>query len=151
MSKRVLLLVLVILVSTMELPAASAKRPVVIISAAQAKNFGLPNESPFWTPTQKQISLLESLLPLFLKSNPPKYDKPVSNPLDYGCQYVGVTKNGEKLIFLNAFCPSFIAETSNKYWFKQRVMVLDGGSCFFHVYFNPRTNKFSGLQYNGVA
>lgn len=126
---------------------AEKKNPVIIFTAAQAQKFGYPQESPFWTPTRRQISLLESQLLTYLKLNPPKYGSPVLAPLNYGRQYLGVTKGDRKVIFLNAFCETGSSDS----WREELVMVEDGGSCYFQVYFDPETRKFLELQYNGMA
>ncbi|MDD5302230.1 MAG: hypothetical protein PHS14_03900 [Elusimicrobia bacterium] len=129
----------------------AVERTAIIFSAAKASKSGAPNEFPFWTPTRRQIALLESLLPSYLKSNPPESDTPVSKPLEYGRQYVGVTKDGRKLIFLNAFCTSYTSRRSKKHLQERLVMADDGGSCFFQVYFDPQIQQFLNLEYNGLS
>lgn len=144
--RRFLSLVTLCLITLSHSWLVSAKNnPVIIFSAEQASQVIAPNEPPFWTPTAKQIVLLESLLASHLKSKPPRNGKPVLKPLEYSRQYIGVTKNGHKLIYLNAFCSQI------KGWHERFVMVLDGGSCYFQVYFDLAGQKFSELQYNGNA
>ena len=122
----------------------------VIFAAEEAERIGhiFTQEAPFWTPTDDQVKELESLLPKYLKSHPPIDDKPVGDFLEYGRQYFGVTKNDRRLIYLNAFCkPSRFGPR----WQKEIILVIDGGSCYFQVYFDPNKKEFIGLHYNGQA
>ncbi len=122
----------------------------VIFSAEEAGRIGyiFGGKAPFWKPTDNQVQELESLLPKYLNSHPPVNDKPVGNFFEYGRQYFGVTKNGRRSIYLNAFCkPSRF----DPRWQKEIIVVEDGGSCCFQVYFDPATKEFIDLRYNGQA
>jgi hypothetical protein len=122
----------------------------VIFSAEETKRIGYDcgGAPPFWTPTDDQVQELESLLPKYLKSYPPIDDEAVGNCFEYGHQYFGVTKNGRRLIYLNAFCkPSRF----DPRWQKEMIVVRDGGSCYFQVYFDPAEKEFINLRYNGQA
>jgi len=120
----------------------------IVFAAEEAEKLSfLKNEAPFWTPTFDQIRELELLLLKYLEAHPPIDDQPVMNFNEYGRQYMGVTKNHRRLIYLNAFCdPSSFDER----W-KELIRVKDGGSCFFQVYFDPVKREFIDLQYNGQA
>jgi hypothetical protein len=131
--------------------SAGKDETVVVFSADQAKGLALEDAGPYWTPTAQQIEKLESRLAAYLAANPPQDGHPVINILEYGRQYVGVTRAGKKAIFLNAFCPSYLSLAKDKSWLKELVQVEDGGSCFFQVYFDPESSEFSALLYNGVA
>ena len=121
----------------------------VIFSGVDAQHeTQLKDLSPFWTPTKGQIAELERLIESFIKSHPAEDGRTV-NLSEYGRQYYGVTRDGKKAIYLNAFCsPTILGE---KKWKKEMVFVLDGGSCFFQVFYDPTEKAFSGLRYNGVA
>ena len=103
---------------------------------------------PFWTPAFDQVQELESLLPEHLAAHPPVDDKGVINFNEYGRQYIGVTRNHRKLIYLNAFCQP---HRFGQRWEKEPVLVKDGGSCYFQVYFDPAKKEFVDLHYNGQA
>jgi len=125
---------------------------IVIISKDDSANEEylkhLGVEAPFWTPTKDQITELEKLIVPFLKNHPPEHEREV-NLSGYGRQYYGVTKGGKKFIFLNAFCdPKSFDEHLKR---KAMVVVMDGGSCYFQVFFDPIKKEFSDLGYNGVA
>jgi hypothetical protein len=36
-------------------------------------------------------------------------------------------------------------------WLNRLVFVMDGGQCFFNVWYNTTTHEFSDLQVNGFA
>lgn len=59
----------------------------------------------------------------------------------YKYQY---TKEGEK-IYINAFCDSWEKRNLNN----ELVIVKDGGSCYFRINYNLKTEKFSKLYVNG--
>ena len=107
-----------------------------------------PGGGPFWTPTLDQVEALESLLPDYLRLHPPRDDRPIERVFDYGRQYYGVTRNGQSVIYVNAFChPEGFAPQ----WKKDIIVVKDGGSCYFQGYFDPLKKQFVGLRYNGQA
>lgn len=122
----------------------------IIFSAEDTEKIGyiFGGEAPFWTPTKDEVQELEAMLPKYLKLHPPIDDKPVKSVLEYGLQYFGVTIKDQKLIYLNAFCnPSKFDHR----WEKEFILVRDGGSCYFQVYFNPASKEFIHLHYNGQA
>ena len=122
---------------------------LVIFTARETeKIFHHIDGPPFWTPTLDQVRELESLLPQYLAAHPPIDDKPVINFSEYGRQYIGVTKDRRKLIYLNAFCRP---QRFGQKWEKEAVLVKDGGSCYFQIYFDPAEKEFIGLRYNGQA
>ncbi len=94
-----------------------------------------------WTPTKKQVALIEERLPKLLKDNPTD-DKKVVDLGSYKRQYYGEIVNGKKLIFLNAMCSDYSG------WNEKYVLVFGGGSCYFGVYFNPKTSEFLEFMYN---
>ena len=65
----------------------------------------------------------------------------------YTFQYQGQEESGKKFVFVNAFC------VNDKRWKlnKKMVLVLDGGTCFFNVKYDPEKNQFFGLTINGEA
>ena len=106
------------------------------------------DEVSFWTPTPDDIEELESLLSQHLRMHPPIDDRPVRDVFEYGRQYCGVTRKGRKLVYLNAF---FHPERFAPRWKKDMIVVQDGGSNYFQVYFDPVRKEFIDLSYNGRA
>jgi hypothetical protein len=120
----------------------------IIFSSEETKGLNIfLGEAPFWTPAVDQVQELESLLVKYLQAHLPIDDEPVRNLSEYGRQYFGVTIKDRKVIYLNAFCnPSRFDQ-----WKKKMVLVDDGGSCYFQVYFDPARKEFVHLHYNGRA
>ena len=83
-------------------------------------------------------------------SNQPgyKFDKKnfVIDLKRYKRQYIAVTNgNGEKLVWINCFCDE------HPTWRTERVMVFDGGNCFFTLRVNLTTGMFYELMVHGEA
>jgi hypothetical protein len=65
----------------------------------------------------------------------------------YRVQFVGITKNGKRIIY----CNFFRGDESNNYWKRELVRVADGGFWFWQVEFSPDENKIVWFQSNGYA
>jgi hypothetical protein len=87
----------------------------------------------FWLPSSGELDDLERRLPAYLA----KSEKPPDG--EYARTYVGIVTKSGKLIYGN-FHPRSGPE-----------MVCDGGPQFWGIVFNPTTNEFSDLEFNGVA
>ncbi|MEO8611215.1 MAG: hypothetical protein ABI690_25185 [Chloroflexota bacterium] len=127
----------------------------VIFTGANTAQAGLNYEFndpivSYWTPTEAQISELETGLVPFLKATltPDNYAYGMIDKLDgYKRQYFGVTfADGQPLIYTNFFC---VNDFDN--WQESLIFVMDGGECFFQVLYNPTNTTFSNLQINGFA
>ncbi len=102
-----------------------------------------------WTPDAEMIAALAPRLPAYLAQNQAKFN-PAQPPIierlaQYKFQYWGETPNGKRVIVVNAFCANFDD------WKTRRVMVLDGGDCFFNLKYDVDSGTFSDLQVNGEA
>jgi len=104
----------------------------------------------YWTPSEKDVILLENSLPAFLQKNSDRFytpDAPVWERLDeYNRQYIGMILNDSKVIYANYFCNNF-----NTDWRKDFVFVLDGGACYFQFNYDADTGIFFDLMVNGEA
>jgi hypothetical protein len=130
--------------------------PGKIYDAKQAEEFskarfaeGLAGAAPFWTPSEAEVRVLERSLPEFLAAHWPKDRGPKIDASRHKRQYFGVTRNGHKLVFVNAFCEEHTQQDPD--WSKHFVFVFDGGSCFFQLYYDPSANSFLDLRVNGFA
>jgi hypothetical protein len=108
---------------------------------------GLEDATPYWTPTDAEIRVLEAALPEFLAKSWPADRGRLDGLEQYRRQYFGLSREGRRVIFVNAFCGPF-AETLPD-WQKRLVTVSDGGGCFFQVYYDPSTKEFRDLRVNG--
>jgi len=119
----------------------------VLLPSSEAVQIGSKNS---WLPTKADIKGLEANLP-HITELPAKGWKPaqfVLRPEKYFRQYVAVVGDaGERKIFINAMC----SVQSSPDWRTRLILTADGGSCFWHVTYDPATKKFSGLEINGRA
>ncbi len=110
----------------------------------------LPADKP-WMPTPRDVAEAETRLRGFLQSSPATAYEAIDEKEwilkelpNYKRQYVGVVIDGEKQIFINAFCRSDSLD-----WKQEMVFVLDGGSCYFRIYYSIGSKSFSRLEVNG--
>ncbi len=94
----------------------------------------------YFTPDKSTIIALESRLPAYLRSKAPAGSGPRKRLRDYRRQYLGVRRDGKRLVFANFFC-----ETHRTDWTRKPIAVDDGGDCYFQVLYNPKRRSFSGL------
>lgn len=114
----------------------------VIVPANMASEFELAEQ--YWTPSEEDVLKLENSLPAYLEQ---VGATEVAGRLpEYKRQYVGFTFDGDQLIYGNFFCNPL-----NYDWQKEAVFVLDGGSCYFQIQYDPKNDQFLYLQINGEA
>lgn len=116
---------------------------------------------PFWSPTPAQIEELEKRLPVYLRKQR-RSEQADQLSSRYLRQYVGITREGRKLIYLNAFPKEVVdmycrvgaksdSGDCRNHWRVQGIFVCDGGDDFWGVEYDPASKEFSGLAFNGVA
>jgi hypothetical protein len=111
------------------------------------KAFSGIEEKETWTPGRTDVLKLEKGIESFLKKAAPKRSQDLWTKIPtYKRQYVGITRKGRKVIFVNFFCDAF-----NSNWKAAPVVVEDGGDCFFNVLYDPTAAAFSDLRINGEA
>lgn len=104
---------------------------------------GTPKTSVFWTPTLKQIQVLESELPLFLNQRKLKKLN-IPNPKSYGRQYIGIILKSKKYIYGNFYPADFFRQPA------EAVNVCDGFGSFWGILYSPDEHQFSQLDINGL-
>ncbi len=144
------------------IPKPGAPPPGVILTGESAVVLAAeffynpaPRLKEIWQPSASDVARLEKLLPGFMRSQKtlPRDYQPLH---EYFRQYVGVGRNGKKLIGVS-FIHSSILETmeriQGKPWDFQNspIVVMDGGASVFHLQFEPATGSFSDLRFNGEA
>jgi hypothetical protein len=126
----------------------------VIFSAEHVERSGadrvLGLTPPYWTPSPEQIALLESQLKPYLgRVTQPKAKVIAARLGSYSRQYFGYSDGGKRWIFVNGFCEGPWKKEDT--WRDKVVLVIDGGSCFFKVRYDPSRSQFEQLQINGEA
>ena len=101
-----------------------------------------------WKTTDQVIATLESNLKRItsLRSAGIKKGIRIDHPEKCYRQYVPVVVAGRKLIYVNAFCGTKVAD-----WRTQFVIICDGGASVWGALYDPTTEEFSDLEVNGVA
>jgi hypothetical protein len=123
----------------------------IIFSKEESINFAVKIPSgkltpPFWTPETRQVMALEKILPEHIEKNTSKNRKPIRDISTYKRQYLGITHNGKKQIYVNAFCEAHWSRTSE--WQSKFVYALGGGNCFFKLRYDPVTNEILNFEIN---
>jgi len=95
-----------------------------------------------WTPSQKDILLLEERIQAYLETE--LIDARLMPLSNYQRQYAGANVKEHHLLYGNFFCQSFDVD-----WRKIPIVVLDGGNCFFHVIYDLKTEDFVLFNING--
>jgi hypothetical protein len=119
-----------------------------VIFSADMKAFQkeFPTGVRYWTPSESDVLAAErELIPFLSSSKDARVKEILSKIKTYKRQYVGVVIAGRKYIYFNLFC------MAPNYWTREEVVVFDGGTCFFNVWFSSDTKAFSKLRVNGLA
>jgi len=82
-----------------------------------------------WQPSKADIDGLEASLPQLVGLKADERRR-IEHPERYFRQYLGIIRDGKKLIYVNAPCQ--IADA--RYWREHLVSVFDGGSCYWQAY-----------------
>lgn len=116
-------------------------------SVNAAENKWYLYKSGAWTPSLEILSKIKANLKEFVEPQAASQMQPISDWDRYVFQYYGTVLGGEKVVEIHAFCS---IEEPNKLT-QELYMVLDGGSCYFQLFYHPNSEEFTGLQINGVA
>jgi hypothetical protein len=125
------------------LPGALA--PGVVQQCSRA----VPRISGTWQPSERQIRQLEADLQSLEGRKPEACCNAGANlkdPLHYYRQYVGVVRDGRRLIYVNAF-----REPAPPGWRATPVVVCDGGDGYWGALYDPALRIFSQLAFNGIG
>ncbi|NMC71202.1 MAG: hypothetical protein GYA57_14205 [Myxococcales bacterium] len=149
--------------------AAGEPFRVVFFPVSRAQSFVgsflLPDSRPVdavWTPTRDDLDRLLAGLPARLEADRDRRGKEIAGSLRrvlsgdrpdaawdrYGVQVVGVVSGQRRLVYANFYCnPSNFLDRDEEHL----VMVLDGGTCFFQVWFDPETGEYPRVRINGAG
>ena len=99
-----------------------------------------------WTPDQGAVAQLRAALQPYVVAQARGQRRKLQPWSSYSFQFQGRGNAGGKFIFISAFC-----STPDAYAAKRFLQVLDGGTCYFELKYNPKTKAFYDLGFNGVA
>jgi hypothetical protein len=103
-----------------------------------------------WVPTVEEVRTLEEQLGPYLSQHQAAFDAsqaPIEERLPtYKRQYWGVLRGDKRVIFANFLCNPMHYE-----WQVQKVVVEDGGDCYFQIQYDVETGTFFDLYVNGSS
>jgi uncharacterized protein len=101
--------------------------------------------SAYWEPSETEIDNLEKELVRYMAAREKVgSERPPAGA--YHRQYVGVISYGIRLIYGNFYLPGFGDPGTTR-----PMMICDGGPSLWGVVFDPKTNTFSDMEFNGEA
>jgi hypothetical protein len=118
-----------------------------LLSRAEAADRWVKVSGGSWDPSPAMLADVKAQIESYVKNQAKTQGREVKNWQDYTFQYQGQKEKGRKYIFVNALCASTDRQTLDK----QIVVILDGGSCFFNVKYDPLGKAFFDLFINGEA
>lgn len=122
----------------------------------------------YWTPGEALVRDVERRLPPVLDAvlvrvaRANDYEHTYTTA-DYHRQYVGITRGGKRLVYVNGMASSFVkawsrgavnteigaaADTATPAWARVPLDACDGGSGFFGVVYDPETGEFGRVEFN---
>jgi hypothetical protein len=122
------------------LPLSEGPKLVVQCSRSSPKDV-----TRFWTPSTAQIEAVETRLPALLSTSGHGLIAARFNR-----QYIGFVRHGKKLIYLSAFPANRTERRDDNDWRKAWI-VCDGGDDYWGAEFDPATQTFHDLNFNGEA
>ena len=99
-----------------------------------------------WSPGQEMLAHIQLELPAFVKQQATIQKKSLPEWSRYSFQFQGQSNNDRRFVFINAYCiesPDYVA--------KRFLVVLDGGTCFFSLKYDPEQRVFLELIFHGEA
>jgi hypothetical protein len=122
----------------------------------------LPNrvilKSGSWTPTadqaQKALASIQSFLSKPAVTNEyqlREIKKILANSKNYRVQFIGMIRDGRKIIWCNFFPTAGDGKDEFQYWRKERVQVEDGGFYYWKIEYDPATDECLRFYSNGYA
>jgi hypothetical protein len=137
-----------------DVPATRPQDRAIFDAGATRKSSGLVDalaKAEAWTPTLADVLALEQKLPGHLREN---YESRRKEPLwkrapGYKRQYLGITRQGRRVIHANLFCQVPGSRVSD--WHTVAVVVEDGGDCYFSIEYDVQRGTFRDLRVNGEA
>lgn len=86
----------------------------------------------YWTPTLMDVEAAASAIAA------------EQGELDHMRQYAGFIENGDRKVYVNGFCDALGID-----WTSERVLVDDGGDCFFTAICNIEQAELEMFRFNG--
>lgn len=144
------------------LPASEGPRLLRSCSPTPEDGAGAWNPAGFWEPDAATAREVETRLPALLDSVLPLVDHARGRPgtlrsADYVRQYVGITRGGERLVYVHGLAEGILKMLDETHgtrqpafdWRRYALTVCDGGVGLFGVVYDPRRGTFGRLEFSG--
>ena len=114
----------------------------IVVAPAQAQEWRLGElyrlGGLYWTPSDSLIRRVERALVRELPSvSEPRPEDGRQGIDGYGIQYLGYTREGQRLVFANLFCGLVPPPDPTRFW----VYSFHGGGCFLGFVYDPVTGR----------
>jgi len=102
-------------------------------------------ETRFWSPTPREVSAADAAAEKYIRQVRPAQSPDLGLKLkQYHRQYVGITSDGRKRIYINYYCqPDRLMD--------EPILIKDGGDCFFHLEYDIEDRTCHRLYIHGDA
>jgi hypothetical protein len=118
-----------------------------LVASAKPDDRWVKVEGGSWVPTIETIAKIKEHIEPFVRAQAKLEGRELREWRSYTFQYQGQEEHGRKFVLVNSFC----VNDSRRQLNKQMVLILDGGTCFFNVKYDPKKNQFFELLINGEA
>jgi hypothetical protein len=108
-----------------------------------------------WKPSGEQTQRALAAIQAFLEKQTATNDwkvreikKILEHEKEYRVQFVGIERDGKKLIWCNFFPATGVFGAN---WKREKVMVMDGGFSFWQIEYDPNSGQCLNFSSNGYA
>jgi hypothetical protein len=116
-------------------------------AAVYAENTWIQVKGGDWVPEAQTLTELKAGVAPYAQGQAQAQGRKLRNWSNYTFQYQGIEGKGRKFILVNALCHKDAGWNLEQ----RMIMVLDGGSCFFRLKFDPERRQYFDLTINGEA
>ncbi len=120
---------------------------LVVVTSVNAAESWIKVAGGKWDPSPQMLTNLKTQIESYVRSQAKAQNRELRQWKDYTFQYQGQEEKGRKFIFINALCRPNHQQALDK----QIIVILDGGSCFFNLKYDPKRKVFFDLFINGEA
>jgi len=121
--------------------------PFAIATSVDADERWIKVAGGKWDPSPKMLVDLKAQIKSYVCKQAKAQGRELRKWQDYTFQLLASEENGRRYILINALCKKFDRQRLSK----EIIYVMDGGSCYFNVKYDPLKKTFFDLYINGKA
>lgn len=115
-----------------------------VITSAGATDRWIKVADGKWDLSPKTLSDIKANIEGYVRSQAKTQKRELKNWQDYTFQYRGQEEKGKKYLFINALC----TQSGHQDLDKKIIYILDGGSCYFNLKYDPVKKEFFDISIN---